>query len=295
MGNVVIAEPPRTFSRILLLLRAIVHSLMVQLPILWLFFVHCILLLLQYFFVLPVFHVTPSDVINARAIIDEVIAGLIVAGFLLDLFTQGFMQFFSQPGMWLELLVLLPAAVVAVLLDTVISQDLPWLGWLFLADSICVLIGLCARFYWAVSGRLYFAPLAREDRAQLKSVNFIWVNRTMDDVLWLVDELRELENKDTLGLLNIQLHITADMTTMPSLGLRHAIRPGRPEWHYDLLELSRSLPKGAVMGVQFCGPPAMARAVRNAAATATALSMEVDEDTRTIVARTRFLFRKENF
>uniref|UniRef100_T1KCF3 NAD(P)H oxidase (H2O2-forming) n=1 Tax=Tetranychus urticae TaxID=32264 RepID=T1KCF3_TETUR len=118
-----------------------------------------------------------------------------------------------------------------------------------------------------------------------KKVYFLWVTRTQKHFEWLVDILRDLEEKDVSNLVCVHIFITQfydkfDLRTMMlyvcerhfqrvsnrSLftGLKAKTQFGRPDFHQFFTSLQRLHPKVARIGVFSCGPPPMTNSVGSA-------------------------------
>lgn len=124
-------------------------------------------------------------------------------------------------------------------------------------------------------------------RIQCKQVYFIWVTRTQRQYEWLTDIIREVENADRKGVLDVHIFVTQffdkfDLRTAMlyiaerhfqrisgrSLftGLRAVTHFGRPDFNnfFDSLQEEHILlPK---IGVFSCGPPGMTNGVEAACA-----------------------------
>jgi len=265
-----------------------------QIPVMWLFLLEAYLVLISFTFLLPYFGSVSANVTSTRVALNVLATLPILLGFVVDLFVQGPRAFFSSWANWLEFSLLLPGLIGSLLVESVF-KDYCNSGFLLMGATIAVVSGFLVRFYVTIGSRLNFTPLKTGDKSRLRSVTFIWVNRDVEGMDWLLDELRQLEAQDTRGLFNIKLFLTQQKRIPSNLGLRNLPHFGRPDWPTVLLQLACDTPVGTVIGVFFCGPAGMARAVRLAAATATAASLELSEDCTTLIARTRFLFRKEIF
>ncbi|RWS13819.1 dual oxidase 2-like isoform X1 [Dinothrombium tinctorium] len=116
-----------------------------------------------------------------------------------------------------------------------------------------------------------------------KKVFFIWVTRTQKHFEWLVDIIRDVEKKDTRGLVNTHIFITQfyekfDLrTTMLYICERHFQRIsnkslftgltakthfGRPDFAALFNSLQLEYPKVNRIGVFSCGPPPMTSSVQ---------------------------------
>eukprot|EP00698_Gefionella_okellyi_P022515 TRINITY_DN747_c0_g1_i1.p1 TRINITY_DN747_c0_g1~~TRINITY_DN747_c0_g1_i1.p1 ORF type:complete len:808 (-),score=69.39 TRINITY_DN747_c0_g1_i1:455-2878(-) len=285
---------PAPVQRLALFVRALLHSLLVQMPVMWVFLIHSSLLLVSYSFLRPFLGFIPVGVYNARLALNVIATVPVVVGFAADVYVQGPSAFFGSWANWLEVALLLPGLVGTLVIELAF-YEYARAGLLLIISSFVVAFGFLVRFYVTIGSRLDFTPFKAADRSRLKMVHFVWVNRDMQGLEWLVDELRKLEAQDNKGLFNIQLYLTQTNRLTFPLGLRNTPLQGRPDWPNLFLQQARNTPQGTVMGVFFCGPPAMGRAVRLGAATATAASLELSADYSTLIARTRFLFRMEAF
>jgi len=129
--------------------------------------------------------------------------------------------------------------------------------------------------------------------ANMKKVQFYWINREHTEFEWFIDLLVELVQ--TCPFLEIQLfftgrisaqQVTAAMKGGKKISLGYFIQQttfARPNMK-KIFETQSQNFKGEEVGVFFCGPPAIARQ----------LSIACESSTDTQVG-TRFKFHKENF
>ncbi|CAN7939038.1 unnamed protein product, partial [Ixodes hexagonus] len=122
-------------------------------------------------------------------------------------------------------------------------------------------------------------------RVSCKKVYFIWVTRTQKHFEWMTDIIREVEEKDGRGLVNVHIFITQfyhkfDLrTTMLYIcerhfqrisnrslftGLRAVTHFGRPDFPGFLDSLQLEHPTVSRFGVFSCGPFPMTRSVESA-------------------------------
>ncbi|CAB3980094.1 dual oxidase 2-like [Paramuricea clavata] len=120
-----------------------------------------------------------------------------------------------------------------------------------------------------------------------KQVYFLWVTRTQKHFEWLTDIIREVEEKDTTGLVTVHIFITQfyekfDLrTTMLYIcerhfqkisgrslftGLQAITHFGRPNFNSTLRRISDVHPEVGKIGVFSCGPPAMTNGVEKTCA-----------------------------
>lgn len=127
-----------------------------------------------------------------------------------------------------------------------------------------------------IGSRISLAQYFKSTHSQTKSLDFIWVSKTHEDDQWLIDELLPLAGS---GIVRLHRFITREgpttepwMLNFEKVPLKTAYQ--RPDWDDvfgALVERSRS---GSVVGVFFCGPDAMARAVQQSAMKAMAASVD---------------------
>ncbi|XP_072402675.1 dual oxidase 2-like [Diabrotica undecimpunctata] len=129
------------------------------------------------------------------------------------------------------------------------------------------------------------AQKASKTRTHCQKVYFIWVSRTQKQFEWLVDIIREVENKDTKQLLSIHIFITQfyekfDLRTIllyicerhyqrvsnKSLftNLRAVTHFGRPAFAQFFKTVQYIHPTSQRVGVFSCGPPSMTSSVDQA-------------------------------
>lgn len=111
----------------------------------------------------------------------------------------------------------------------------------------------------------------------LNKGHFFWLNRDQYSFEWFAALLREIEERDTRGVLDIHLCMTGGRTGMTSFGLElardilHAAgrtdivtglrthtHMGHPDWQ-ELLSRIRDKHAPETVDVFFCGPPGLAR------------------------------------
>jgi predicted ferric reductase/Ca2+-binding EF-hand superfamily protein len=117
--------------------------------------------------------------------------------------------------------------------------------------------------------------------SKLKKVHFFWVNRDQYSFEWFRDLLARLEELDTEGMLDIHLCMDGRGAGSTALGvelarevmhaagrsdlitgLRTHTHIGPPDWDAMLAEVAKWHPKQRV-DVFFCGPPGLARKLRD--------------------------------
>jgi len=123
---------------------------------------------------------------------------------------------------------------------------------------------------------------SRARTSRLEKLHFFWLNRDAQPFEWFSDLLRQVEALDEHERIDINIYTTearANITAMalnlarelshdlgnPDLmtGLRARTHIGMPDWKAELSRI-RALHAPDPVGVFFCGPPALGRAIREA-------------------------------
>lgn len=101
--------------------------------------------------------------------------------------------------------------------------------------------------------------------AGIPEVDFVWTTPNSTDDKWLRDELTPFASRSVL-----RLHRYVTRGQVGGSGIRNdlecGIEPhtGRPDWNAFLAMVADTTRSGADIGIFFCGPPAMGKAVRRA-------------------------------
>jgi len=141
---------------------------------------------------------------------------------------------------------------------------------------------------------------------RMRKVYFHWVTRSQDNLGWFADCVREVHELDGTGLVELNNHVTSMADDMTSAMFRIAqdlasnrsenaidivsglrgtrTHFGRPNWKKFFAEVEHEHP-GATVGVFYCGPAVVAKALSEAGAAYTVES----------ALGTRFDVHKENF
>lgn len=121
--------------------------------------------------------------------------------------------------------------------------------------------------------------------ACVRSVDFVWVNSTNNDMEWMLDDLKHLDDHHKSCRSNCaqgltfhhQLYITREEPSMKSSFKNIEFLSGRPNWH-NIFEgtkdrvLSHAMQQGNSIGVFFCGPPSLGEIIRKECIIQTILS-----------------------
>lgn len=126
-----------------------------------------------------------------------------------------------------------------------------------------------------IGSRVLLAQYFKSTHAQTKSLDYIWVSKTHEDDLWLIDELLPLAGSN---IVRLHRFITRHGPKTEPWMLDYEKIPlkttySRPDWDDvfgSLVERSKS---GTVIGVFFCGPDNMARMIQQSAMTAMTKSL----------------------
>lgn len=120
------------------------------------------------------------------------------------------------------------------------------------------------RFRHITRGMAQLSPHASYDIDRIATVDFVWVNRSLGAEAWLAEDLARLEAADEHDIFSFSLYCTRPpKNVLPSTApaavptLRRGILHGRPDWQQVLARTARRVPPGAVVGVFFCGAPAL--------------------------------------
>lgn len=219
------------------------------------------------------------------AIVDLVLACILLVPVACAIFTEigarGVSPFFrDEIGNVFDAFLLLPLLVTSIILTSTISfrnievpHILPVTIYLIWPVTTLLLLWRTGR---TIGSRISLAQYFKSTHAQTKSLDFIWVAKTQQEDHWLMDQLLPLAGS---GIVRLHRFITRSGPTTEPWMLDYEKLPlkttyKRPDWNeifHNLVERSRS---GTIVGVFFCGPDPMARAVQQAAMRAMAFSVE---------------------
>jgi hypothetical protein len=128
-----------------------------------------------------------------------------------------------------------------------------------------------------IGSRISLAQYMKSTAAQTKSMDFIWVSKTHGEDEWLVREMLPLVEAK---IVRLHRYITReDSSVVEPWTLDYAEIPlrtqhKRPHWDEVFAGLAARSKSGSVIGVFYCGPPSMARAIEQGAMKAMAKSTQ---------------------
>lgn len=117
---------------------------------------------------------------------------------------------------------------------------------------------------------------ASNSHSETKSVDFIWTSKVAKDDHWLIDELLPFAGR---GIVRLHRFITREEARTEPWMLNYEKVPlktkyKRPDWDEIFLGLVERSRSGTCLGVFFCGPDGMAKAIQQASMKAMAVSVE---------------------
>lgn len=132
-----------------------------------------------------------------------------------------------------------------------------------------LLIQLAYRMYRSVGSRSLLNCAVEgcgcKCKAGVPEVDFVWTTPNCTDDKWLRDELAPFASRSVL-----RLHRYITRGQVGGSGIENDIEcgielhTGRPDWNAFLAMIADTTRSGADIGIFFCGPPAMGKAVRRA-------------------------------
>lgn len=219
------------------------------------------------------------------AIVDLVLAVFILLPVLLAMLTEmrlrGLGAFCTdEVGNVFDLVFLVPLLMVSVALTCYISfvpNDLPHMFevTVFGLWPLTTLL-LLWRTGRTIGSRISLAQYFKSTHSQTKSLDFLWVSKAHADDQWLISELLPLAGS---GIVRLHRFITREPETTEPWMLDFEKVPlkttyKRPDWDDVFSALVERTRSGSVVGVFFCGPDPMARAVQQSAMKAMTASVD---------------------
>ncbi len=229
----------------------------------------------------------PLNIYNSMpfAIVDLALGAIVLIPIVLAMVIE-----ISTRGLWSYIVDDLGNVVDSVCLVPLLSASLALTGYLVFTDKqVNYMFEITVYFIWpltallllwragrTIGSRISLAQNFKSTHSQTKSVDFLWVSRKAQDDQWLISELLPLAGS---GIVRLHRFITREEPTTEPWMLDYEKVPlqttyKRPDWDHvfsSLIERSRS---GTVVGVFFCGPDGMARAIQQSAMKAMAKSVE---------------------
>ena len=219
------------------------------------------------------------------AVVDYVLAAMlllpVLTATILEISLHGFQTFLLRNvDNLLDMVPFLPLLVVSVVLTGFSAFTALNLEALFVPTVAilwpCTMLLMLWRTTRTIGSRVFLARHSKSAHAKTKSLDFIWVSKTHADDQWLVKEMLPFA-----GTSIVRLHrfITREdpiiepwMSEFENIPLKTAYE--RPDWDNVFSSLVERSKSGTVVGVFFCGPDRMARAVRLSAMKAMAVSVQ---------------------
>lgn len=157
------------------------------------------------------------------------------------------------------------------------------------------------RIVRTIGSRVTLAQYLRSRMARTKSLDFLWVSKTHEEDSWLLAELLPIASSDAVRVhrfLTKSEPILEDwMRDYTEVPLKTTYE--RPNWNKVFDSVVEKSKSGSVIGVFFCGPHRMARAVQQAAMRAmqksvnNALKRGYDEGGKTTASAKRSKFHQD--
>lgn len=218
-------------------------------------------------------------------IADLVLATLLVVPIVLSVFLEIAEQgslFFASKGNLSDLLLLLPLAAGTFVLDVLaiagvasgVSIAMPAITIFAFWPILFVLV--TARVVRIIGSRVALAASFKSTHMQTKSLDFIWTAPTQKDDTWVVRELLPLADS---GMVRLHRYITREQKKLEKWMLDYERIPlqthyKRPNWDELLTGIVERSKSGTVIGIFFCGPHPMAKAIQAAAVRAMGKSIK---------------------
>lgn len=196
-------------------------------------------------------------------------------------------EFVAEQRVFVEdVLLLIPVSCMPVVLHTMalleqaqdfgyFAQNYFYIGWPLL------LVLNVFRFFRVLGRRAFLADTVRPSHQTIRSIDFIWTTHTSEDDKWLVEELSRSIGRPKF----VRLHRFITREPAPDIesgefdgqnsqdigNMFHqrevicADNYCRPNWYHIFEQFTSKMRNGSTTGIFFCGPPAMAAAVKEAA------------------------------
>eukprot|EP00173_Palmaria_palmata_P004789 Plantae.Rhodophyta-Palmaria_palmata.ctg726.p1 GENE.Plantae.Rhodophyta-Palmaria_palmata.ctg726~~Plantae.Rhodophyta-Palmaria_palmata.ctg726.p1 ORF type:complete len:245 (+),score=31.10 Plantae.Rhodophyta-Palmaria_palmata.ctg726:57-791(+) len=180
------------------------------------------------------------------------------------------------------------------------GQDVPHIATLTVTTFWPIIsLLLLWRIARTIGSRISLAQHFKSSHSTTKSVDFIWVSGTRDDDEWLVQEMLPLADA---RIVRLHRYLTRDdPNKVEPWTLDFSVVPlktthRRPEWDKVFGGIASRARSGSVIGVFYCGPPAMARSIEQGAMRAMATScLRAMGGDNEYGGGVRFSLREENF
>lgn len=184
-----------------------------------------------------------------------------------------------------DILLLIPVSCMPVVLHTMAfleqAQDVGYFtqNYFYIGWPILLVLNVF-RFFRVLGRRAFLADTVRRSHQTIRSIDFIWTTHTSEDDKWLIEELSRSVGRSKF----VRLHRFITRETAPDIESREfngqrsrdidnmfqqrevicADNYGRPDWYQIFEQLTSKMRNGSTTGIFFCGPSAMAAAVKEA-------------------------------
>ncbi len=171
--------------------------------------------------------------------------------------------FLSQIGRCIDLALFIPLSVLSAVfsmlsgMKTTVSGLLIGIHFTVLLPMLFFL--LCYRLYRSVDRTLLDHPKnkSQNDSKVIQDVDFLWTTPHSTDDTWLRNELSDLSDRTSLRL---HRYVTKE-SEIPEAEDHYHTRAGRPHWKSFFSNVAQRTRSGCDVGVFFCGPQPMGRAI----------------------------------
>lgn len=186
---------------------------------------------------------------------------------------------FSTARRCIEVVVFGPIAIVTAVIEIrrwVLNDpgDVAIILVQYVLFQVLTFVVLCGRLWRSVGRRgLVDVGIPKVSRAKdfgLPDADFIWTTPKATDDMWLRRELTPLSNGTSI---RVHRYVTrgradaslGDMEEGVEAEFLKATKEGRPDWDTYFNDIARQTKTDSVVGIFFCGPHAMGKAVRESA------------------------------
>ena len=206
-------------------------------------------------------------------------------------------EFLCRITTWIDIAVVVPLLLAHY-------YNIPVQIWTVI--GILKIILLFVRLMIGCGGQMASAPYLQTSNMRLRSVHFIWINRSLEDVDWFVEEMNKITQHDTDKLFSFEIYLTRgkEEDLHKFRRWRHSFRIGRPDFqcifakllskrYHKSIRNDRAASKE--VGVFFCGGNAVGRQIAASCNVVAAQAEEIYGLTSDGRQRIRFVVRQENF
>lgn len=224
---------------------------------------------------------TSNSLIICNLVVALVLAFPVNFAVALELKLHGLVAFLSDSyGNMFDIVLLVPLSTACVVLSVMglfgFGADVEHVSTvtllLFWPTMSLLLLWRIGR---TIGSRISLAQYMESTAAQTKSMDFIWVSKKHSEDEWLVREMLPLVEARIVRLhryitredSSVVEPWTLDYSDIPLRTQHH-----RPDWDEVFAGLAARSKSGSIIGVFYCGPPAMARGIEQGAMKAMAKS-----------------------